>query len=111
MLAAQISHSSRGDRVAGAREPPPSVSNITKYGLNQVGISIFSSPGTSSAALFFSSTSGSAAPLFGGSEAAGTSLAALLSSKIFLTFTLTRLEREVRILALDKIRKLERAAF
>ena len=64
---------------------------------------------TSLAALL-SSTSGSAVSLFGGSEAAGTS-SALLSSKIFLTFTLTRLEREVRILALDKIRKLERVAF
>ena len=54
-------------------------------------------------AVLFSLTSGSAAPLFGGSEAAGTSLAALFSSKIFLTFTLTRLEREVRISELEKL--------
>ena len=62
-------------------------------------------------AVLFSLSSGSAAPLFGGSEAAGTSLAALFSSTIFLTFTLTWLEREIRISELAKIRKLERAAF
>ena len=50
MLAAQISQSSRGDRVAGAREPPPSVSNITKY-VSSVWVTILLSHFYSSRAL------------------------------------------------------------